>query len=65
MDNITANIATPEATRFRVPASRHGSAMCESVEGRRIAGTSGLFGGYVPAFLKDVVPGVRAWSPPV
>lgn len=65
MDNITTKIATPEATRFRMSASRHGSAVCESVEGRRIAGTSYVFGGYVPAFLKDVVPGVRAWSPPV
>ncbi len=63
--DITTKNATPEATRFRMPASRHGSAMGELVEGRRIAGTSGLFGGYVPTFLKDVVLGVRAWSPPV
>ncbi len=65
MDNINTAIATPEATRFCMPAFPQGSAMSASVEGRRIAGTAGVFGAHVPAFLKDVVPGVRVWSPPV
>jgi hypothetical protein len=50
-------------TPFCMPASPVGA----SVEGRQMAiGTAvSAHGFYAPAFLKDVVPGVRAWSPPV
>ena len=37
-----------------------------SVSGRRVtAGIGTLYGVRVPAFRKDALPGVRAWSPPV
>lgn len=43
-----------------------GTGLGASIEGRRmradIAPTTAV---YVPAFLKDVCLGVRAWSPPV
>ena len=62
MLNLT--IATASAvTTFCMP----GSPVVASVEGRQMAiGTAVPAHGFqTPAFLKDVVPGVRAWSPPV
>ncbi|MDX6366621.1 MAG: hypothetical protein QOK30_1697, partial [Nocardioidaceae bacterium] len=37
------------------------------IEGRQMAIGTAVYavGTHTPAFLKDVVPGVRAWSPPV
>lgn len=41
-------------------------ALGASVSGRRMsAGIGTLYGVRVPAFRKDAVLGVRAWSPPV
>jgi hypothetical protein len=43
-----------------------GSGTGASFEGRlTVAGIQSITAARVPAFLKDVVPGVRAWSPPV
>jgi hypothetical protein len=42
-----------------------GTGLGASIEGRTHAGIANSMAAYVPAFLKDVVPGVRAWSPPV
>ena len=56
-------IATATAvTTYHMHASPAGA----SVEGRQMAiGTAVPTDGFqTPAFLKDVVPGVRAWSPP-
>jgi hypothetical protein len=54
---------TTAVTPYCMPASPVGA----SVEGRQMAiGTAVPADGFhAPAFLKDVVPGVRAWSPPV
>jgi hypothetical protein len=43
-----------------------GSGTGASFEGRlTVVGIQSITAARVPAFLKDVVPGVRAWSPPV
>jgi hypothetical protein len=42
-----------------------GTGLGASIEGRMRAGIAATTAVYVPAFLKDVFPGVRAWSPPV
>jgi hypothetical protein len=42
-----------------------GTGLGWAIEGRTHAGSAITMAAYVPAFLKDVVPGVRAWSPPV
>ena len=59
--------ATPTATRVRMPASFEVSEFAAPVEGRRMAAgfATCYFGVRVPAILKGVFPGVRAWSPPV
>ncbi len=60
---IDTQIATPTATRFRMPALLAASTV-RAV--RQVpAGTSHVFGVYVPASPKGVFAGVRAWSPPV
>lgn len=59
---IETQTAAPTATRFRMPALLEGA----SIAGRHMAaGTSHAYGVCVPAFLKGVFSGVRAWSPPV
>ena len=61
----------PLADTQRVLRSVHallpvGSGTGASFEGRlTVAGIQSITAARVPAFLKDVVPGVRAWSPPV
>jgi hypothetical protein len=43
-----------------------GSGTGASIEGRlTVVGIQSITAARVPAFLKDAVPGVRAWSPPV
>ncbi len=66
MLNPVFTTATPLATRFRMPVLLGIPATSASVEGRcTAAGTSHVYGAFVPAFLKDAFSGVRAWSPPV
>jgi hypothetical protein len=43
-----------------------GSGAGASIEGRlTVVGIQTITAARVPAFVKDTVPGVRAWSPPV
>jgi hypothetical protein len=43
-----------------------GSGTGASIEGRlTVVGSHVITAVRVPAFLKDAIPGVRAWSPPV
>ena len=61
-------IATPSAPRSLMPAHLRASALGTFFGGRRIAAdivATCSFGVPVPAYTKDVFPGVRAWSPPV
>jgi hypothetical protein len=69
--NQTMNV-TPWATPASVAYScvhallPMGSGTGASFEGRlTVVGIQSITAARVPAFLKDVVPGVRAWSPPV
>ncbi len=61
----SAATAISAVTSSRVPASFRG----ELVAGRRkaVGAAMSITAQYIhtPAFLKDVVSGVRAWSPPV
>ena len=63
MSNHTIATAVSAVTSFRMPASPAGA----FIEGRQMAIGTAVYavGTHTPAFLKDVVPGVRAWSPPV
>ena len=71
---ITTN--TTEVTEWAKPACMSydhlpallpmGSGSGASIEGRlTVVGIQSITAARVPAFLKDAVPGVRAWSPPV
>jgi hypothetical protein len=62
MINYPAATAISAVTPSCMPASR----IRASVEGFMVVGTAvSARGAHTPAFLKDVVSGVRAWSPPV
>jgi hypothetical protein len=63
MSNLSIATAISAVTSVRMPASPCGA----FVEGRQMAIGAAVYavGTHTPAFLKDVVPGVRAWSPPV
>jgi hypothetical protein len=66
--NLTT-VSTPRATWLCACASMPalhtlGSGTGVSIEGQTVVG-SYVTAARVPAFLKDTVMGVRAWSPPV
>jgi hypothetical protein len=63
MLNLTIATAISAVTPICTSASPDGA----FVEGRQMAMGTAVYavGTHTPAFLKDVVPGVRAWSPPV
>jgi len=75
MINITETMTTPWAMPLCAVAVSYDhspvllpteSGTGASFEGRlTVAGIQTITAARVPAFLKDVVPGVRAWSPPV
>jgi hypothetical protein len=63
MSNLILATAHTAVTPFRMSASP----IEAFVEGRQMAIGAAVYavGTQTPAFFKDVVPGVRAWSPPV
>ena len=66
--NPNASETPSTSLRASVMPAAHsfvGTGLGASIEGRWNAGIAITMAAYVPAFLKDVVPGVRAWSPPV
>lgn len=63
---ISTATATPPATRFSMSALPVECGMGSRVKGRPMVADSAYHTSVrIPAFLKDVVPSVRAWSPPV
>lgn len=63
MLNYSAATAISAVTPSCMPALRLGEAVAVGISGRGTTmSTSGI---HTPAFPKDVVSGVRAWSPPV
>lgn len=62
MLNYLAATAISAVTPSRVPASPVGVARERLIAGGIAMCASGT---HTPTFLKDVAPGVRAWSPPV